>query len=243
MSERYMYRVPDRNGEFRRVSTGWEEYQNLVRTFAFLEEARSFDAITLRDPSRDIRVLLPLAGGQAFFRRPTDPDWVRLFTVDRVERNFTPAQRTQLAADCQTARTMLDRVIGRLAEVAIVPTPSLTLMRRAVRNIFHIVTDPFRDRPMLSSSRTCWRTSRRFARLASTRIRHSSSSPTTRARTLPGSTASTIRQCTLPRTISTWIDRGQSSRWSTSGRTPFSGCPAIRAEFTSSTTRLMASRP
>ena len=54
---------------------------------------------------------------------------------------------------------MLDRVIGRLAEVAIVPTPSLTLMRRAVRNIFHIVTDPFRDRPMLSSSRTCWRTS------------------------------------------------------------------------------------
>ena len=143
MSERYMYRVPDRNGEFRRVSTGWEEYQNLVRTFAFLEEARSFDAITLRDPSRDMRVLLPLAGGQAFFRRPTDPDWVRLFTVDRVERNFTPVQRTQLAADCQTARTMLDRVIGRLAEVAIVPTPSLTLMRRAVRNIFHIVTDPF----------------------------------------------------------------------------------------------------
>jgi hypothetical protein len=45
--ERYMYRAPDGNGEFRRVATEWEEYQNLVRKFAFLAESRAFDSITL----------------------------------------------------------------------------------------------------------------------------------------------------------------------------------------------------
>ncbi len=66
--ERYMYRAPDWNGEFRHVATGWEEHQNLVRKFAFLAESRAFDSITLLDSTRNIRVLLPIGGGQVFFR-------------------------------------------------------------------------------------------------------------------------------------------------------------------------------
>ena len=62
--ERYMYRAPGWNGEFRRVANGWEEYQNMVRAFTFSEEARAADSITLFDATRDLRVRLPTAGGQ-----------------------------------------------------------------------------------------------------------------------------------------------------------------------------------
>lgn len=138
MLERYMYRVPDRNGEFRRVGTAWQEFQNLVLTFNFVEESRTAATITLHDASRGIRVLLPVAGGTAFFRRDGDPSLNPLFNVDRIERTFTAAQRATLANDSAQARTMLDRVLTRMTEAVIVPTPSLLAMRQAVTNIFHI---------------------------------------------------------------------------------------------------------
>ena len=141
--ERYMYRAPGWNGEFRRVATGWEEYQNLVRTFTFVEEARAFDSITLFDASRTIRVLLPIGGGQVFFRQGAATTWTALAdtVVDRIEPTFTAAQRETLKQDCNRARQLLDRAIARLVEPAITPTATTADMRRKVRNIFHIDMD------------------------------------------------------------------------------------------------------
>jgi hypothetical protein len=136
--ERFMYRIPQWNGEFRNTGSGWEEYQNLMRTFTFIEESRAFDSITLLDSSRDIRVLLPIGGGQAFFRRSTDPAWTPLYNVERIERDFTPAQQSILQQDCEQARQRLDRVIVRLAEASIESTTNIVDMRRKVRNVFHI---------------------------------------------------------------------------------------------------------
>ena len=73
--ERYMYRAPDWNREFRHVATGWEEYQNLARKFTFIEESRTFDSITLLDSTRNIRVLLPIGRGQVFFRLGPATTW------------------------------------------------------------------------------------------------------------------------------------------------------------------------
>lgn len=138
-----MYRAPMHNGEFRNVTTGWEEYQNLVRAFTFTEESRAADFITLFDRSRDIRVRLPVAGGQVFFRLGAMPTWTPLAdtSVDRIERTFTSAQQTILHQDCEQARQRLDRALVRLAETAIMPTATVTDMRRKVRNVFHIDMD------------------------------------------------------------------------------------------------------
>lgn len=93
--ERYMYRAPDWNGEFRHVASGWEEYQNLIRVVTFTEESRAFDSITLFDATRNIRVLLPIGGGQVFFRQGTATTWTPLAntSVDRIEPTFTPTQQ------------------------------------------------------------------------------------------------------------------------------------------------------
>jgi hypothetical protein len=135
--ERYFYRIPQWNGEFRNIGTGWEEYQNLVRVVGFIEESRNFDSITLFDSSRDIRVLLPIGGGQSFFRIGS-ANWSPLYMVDRMQPNFTQANLTMLAQDCQTARARLDTTISRLGESIIVPTATLAAMRAAVLRIFHI---------------------------------------------------------------------------------------------------------
>jgi hypothetical protein len=135
--ERYMYRVPDWNGEFRNIRVGWEEYQNQIKKFSFVEEMRAFDSITLFDATRNIRVLIPLGGGQAFFRVGPG-SWTPLVNVERIGRTFTSAQRTILTQDWQAARKKLDRVIGRLAEPLLGQTPSLHDMHRKVKNIFHI---------------------------------------------------------------------------------------------------------
>jgi len=141
--ERYFYRVPAWNGEFRNTGVSWEEYQNLVKTFSFIEESRSFDSITLFDSSRGIRVLLPVGGGQSFFRQGNNVGWNPLYNVDRIERDFTQVQRDILKQDCQMARDRLDRVLARLAGSVIVPTPRLQDMRVKVKNIFHInLIDP-----------------------------------------------------------------------------------------------------
>jgi hypothetical protein len=141
--ERYTYRAPAWNGEFRHVATGWEEYQNLVRMFTFTEESRAFDSITLLDGTRNIRVLLPIGGGQVFFRQGNATTWTPLAntTVDRIEPTFTPAQRAVLQQDCQQARQRLNRAITRLTEAAITPTAAVADMRQKVRNIFHIDMD------------------------------------------------------------------------------------------------------
>ena len=141
--ERYMYRTPGWNGEFRHVAAGWEEYQNLVRRFAFIEESRAFDSITLFDSARDIRVLLPIGGGQVFFRQGPATTWTPLLdtSVDRIERTFTASQLAILRQDCEQARQRLNRAIARLTEAAITPTSAVADMRRKVRNIFHINMD------------------------------------------------------------------------------------------------------
>jgi hypothetical protein len=139
--ERYMYRIPEWNGEFRNTGSEWEEYQNLIREFTFTEELRMPDSVTLLDRTRDMRVLLPLAGGQSFFLQGTTGEWTPLYDVDRVERTFTPTQQAILREDCEQARQKLDRVIARLGETAIVPTASGADMRRKVRNVFHIDLD------------------------------------------------------------------------------------------------------
>jgi alpha-ketoglutarate-dependent taurine dioxygenase len=141
--ERYMYRAPDWNGEFRHVAAGWEEYQNLVRKFTFIEESRAFDSITLLDSTRNIRVLLPIGGGQVFFRLGPATTWTPLAntSVDRIERAFTRAQLEILRQDCEQARQRLNRVNTRLGEAVITPTPVNADMRRKVRNIFHIDMD------------------------------------------------------------------------------------------------------
>jgi hypothetical protein len=135
--ERYFYKIPQWNGEFRNIGSGWEEYQNLVRKFRFIEEGRAFDGIILFDSSRDIRVLLPIGSLQSYFRVGS-ADWNSLYLVDRMEPNFTQANLTLLAQDCQTARARLDTTISRLSESVIVPTPALTQMRAAVLRVFHI---------------------------------------------------------------------------------------------------------
>ena len=139
--ERFMYRVPDWNGEFRKVAAGWEEYQNLVRKFTFVEEARASGTITLFDASRNIRVLLPAAGGQSSYRIGNAPSWTPLVTVELIQRDFTQAQRATLKQDCTAARQRLDKVIARLVEVAVMPTAAMVDMRRKVRNVFHINID------------------------------------------------------------------------------------------------------
>jgi hypothetical protein len=135
--ERYFYRIPQWNGEFRHISTGWEEYQNLIRFAGFVEESRAFDSITLFDAGRDLRVLLPLGGGQSFYRIGS-AGWIPLYMVDRMQPNFTPANLTLLAQDCQTARTRLNTTISRMSESIIVPTAALAEMHAAVLRIFHI---------------------------------------------------------------------------------------------------------
>jgi hypothetical protein len=141
--ERYMYRAPAWNGEFRHVATGWEEYQNLVRRFTFIEESRAFDSITLLDAARDIRVLLPVGGGQVFFRQGTATTWTPLAgtTVDRIESSFTAPQLAVLHQDCDRARQRLDQAITRLTGAVITPGSAVADMRRKVRNIFHIDMD------------------------------------------------------------------------------------------------------
>jgi len=136
--ERYFYRIPAWNGEFRKPGATWEEYQNQVRQFSFIEESRSPGWITLLDSSRGIRVLLPISGGQSFFRQGNDGGWNQLYNVDRIESRFTPAQLNILTQDCQTARDRLDRALSRIAERVIMPTPRLQDMQLKVRNIFHI---------------------------------------------------------------------------------------------------------
>jgi hypothetical protein len=138
-----MYRAPAWNGEFRHAATGWEEYQNLVRTFTFIEESRAFDSITLFDSTRNIRVLLPIGGGQVFFRQGPATTWTPLAntSVDRIERTFTAAQLAILQQDCEHARQRLNRAIARLTEAAITPTTAVADMRLKVRNIFHINMD------------------------------------------------------------------------------------------------------
>lgn len=142
--ERYFYRIPAWHGEFRAITApNWEEYQNGVRVFTFIEESRNFDSITLLDQSRQIRVLLPIGGGQSFFRIGNTPSWTPLYNVDRIERTFTQQQQNILKTDSQGARDRLDRVLSRLTESIIMPTPQLEDMRRKVRNIFHInLIDP-----------------------------------------------------------------------------------------------------
>jgi hypothetical protein len=143
LMERFFYRIPAWNGEFRNIGSGWEEYQNLVRFATFIEESRSFDAITLYDPSRNIRVLLPIGGGPSFYRLGNAADWVPLYNVDRMQPNFTQANLTLLQQDCQNARDKLDKTIARLAQSIIVPTAALNDMRMKVRRIFHInMVDP-----------------------------------------------------------------------------------------------------
>lgn len=141
--ERYMYRAPDWNGEFRQVANGWEEYQNLVRRFTFTEESRAADWITLFDSSRGIRVRLPIAGGQVFFRLGAAATWTPLIntSVDRIGRTFTDRQRAVLRQDCERARQMLNRVNRRLDEEIIMPTPVVADTHRKVRNVFHIDLD------------------------------------------------------------------------------------------------------
>ena len=138
-----MYRAPDWNGEFRHVATGWEEYQNLVRRFTFIEESRAFDSITLLDSTRNIRVLLPIGGGQVFFRQGPATTWTPLVntSVDRIESDFTPKQLEILRRDCEQARQMLNRVNTRLDERIITPASVQADMHRKVRNIFHIDMD------------------------------------------------------------------------------------------------------
>lgn len=65
--ERYLYRAPDWNGEFRHVATGWEEYQNLARKFTFIEESRAFDSITLLDSTRNIGCGCPSVAARCSF--------------------------------------------------------------------------------------------------------------------------------------------------------------------------------
>jgi hypothetical protein len=141
--ERYMYRAPSWNGEFRHVSNGWEEYQNLMRAFTFVEESRTSDWINLFDSTRGIRVALPVRGGQVFFRQGAAPSWTALAdtVVDLIQRTFAPAQLAILKEDCNRARQLLDRAIARLTEAAIGPTGAVADMRRKVRNIFHINMD------------------------------------------------------------------------------------------------------
>jgi hypothetical protein len=141
--ERYMYRAPGWNGEFRHVATGWEEYQNLVRTFTFVEESRTGGWITLFDAPRNVRVRVPIGGGQVFFRQSPSATWIPLAntSVDRIERTFTAPQIATLKQDCEQARQMLNRAITRLTEAAITPTSTVADMRRKVRNIFHINID------------------------------------------------------------------------------------------------------
>lgn len=141
--ERYMYRVPEWNGEFRKVETRWEEYQNQVKQFVFHEQQRSFDSVVLLDQQRSLRVLLPIGGGQCFFQQTSDSAWKPLYLVDRIEPNFTSNQLQILLQDCQTARSLLDNVLSRLAENILVPTSRLLDMRQKVKNVFHInVLDP-----------------------------------------------------------------------------------------------------
>ena len=141
--ERYMYRAPAWNGEFRHLAAGWEKYQNLVRTFTFIEESRAFDSITLFDSARAIRVLLQIGGGQVFFRQGAATTWTPLAntSVDRIEPTFTAPQRAILQQDCEGARQRLNRAIMRLTEAAITPTAAVIDMHRKVRNIFHINMD------------------------------------------------------------------------------------------------------
>ena len=40
-----------------------------LSAFTFIDESRAFDSITLLDATRNIRVLLPIGGGQVFFRQ------------------------------------------------------------------------------------------------------------------------------------------------------------------------------
>ncbi|MDT0347617.1 hypothetical protein [Streptomyces litchfieldiae] len=141
--ERYMYRIPQWNGEFRNTGAGWEEYQNGVRVVGFVEQIRTADWITLFDGSRTLWVSLPVAGGQSFVQVGTAGPWAPLYHVDRIERTFTPAQLTILRNDSATARAQLDRVIHRLTENPIHPTAVLTKTRQLVKNIFKInVIDP-----------------------------------------------------------------------------------------------------
>ena len=51
--ERYMYRVPAWNGEFRHVAGGWEEYQNLVKVFTSSKNR----VRSIRSPSSTRRAL------------------------------------------------------------------------------------------------------------------------------------------------------------------------------------------
>lgn len=135
--ERYFYRIPSWNGEFRNTGNGWEEHQNLVRVVGFVEESRNFDSITLFDASRSIRVLLPIGGGQSF-SKIGGADWNPLYDVDRMQPNFTQSNLNNLTADCQSARDRLDTTINRLTESIIAPTETLLKMRAAVLRIFHI---------------------------------------------------------------------------------------------------------
>ncbi len=141
--ERYMYRAPGWNGEFRNVTTGWEEYQNFLRAFTFIEESRTTNSITLYDPSRSLHVRLPLFGGQVHIRQGATATWTPLVNtvVDRIEPTFTTAQLNILHQDWNGARQRLERAINRLTEAQITPTTSIADMRRKVRNIFHINMD------------------------------------------------------------------------------------------------------
>ena len=100
-------------------------------------------SITLFDSTRNIRVRLPIDGGQVFFRQGAVTTWTRLVntSVDRIERTFSDKQRATLRQDREQARQMLNRVNRRLDEAVIMPTSVVDDMRRKVRNIFHINLD------------------------------------------------------------------------------------------------------
>lgn len=110
---------------------------------SFIEESRAVDSIILLDSPRNIRVRIPIGGGQVFFRQGPATTWTPLVntSVDRVEPTFIQKQRAILRQDCEQARQMLNRVNRRLDEAVIMPTSVVDDMHRKVRNIFHINLD------------------------------------------------------------------------------------------------------
>lgn len=143
--ERYFFRNgPDWVGEFRSVSaTNWEEFKNEVRFASFVMTTRTADWITLHDASRNMFVSLPTTSGTSHWQFGGEATWRVLYQVERIERQFTAAQKATLNGDIAQARAMLDRAISRVVETAIFPTASVQQMRIFVRNIFKInVIDP-----------------------------------------------------------------------------------------------------
>lgn len=143
--ERYYFRNgPDWVGEFRSSTPGaWEEFRNEVVWAHFVETSRTAAQIGLFDATRSLEVSLPTASGTSCWRVTGTPQWTQLYQVDQIGRTFTPAQVALVDADVAQARTMLDRAITRILQVAVFPDAQLLAMRRAARNIFKInVIDP-----------------------------------------------------------------------------------------------------